>query len=122
MDYQNTLLYLYNSVPMFQQVGSSAYKEGLENTLALDEHFGHPHRNFHSIHVGGTEWQRFMLAHSCCYLAGSGVPGRPLHISAPRRFPRTYPNKRTAYPGRICSPVCRKERDFLSLCILLSLN
>ena len=41
MDYQNTLLYLYNSVPMFQQVGSSAYKEGLENTLALDEHFGH---------------------------------------------------------------------------------
>ncbi len=53
MDYQNTLLYLYNSVPMFQQVGSSAYKEGLENTQALDEHFGHPHRNFHSIHVGG---------------------------------------------------------------------
>lgn len=54
MDYQHTLLYLYNSVPMFQQVGSSAYKEGLENTLALDEHFGHPHRNFRSIHVGGT--------------------------------------------------------------------
>ena len=54
MDYQNTLLYLYNSVPMFQQVGSSAYKEGLENTLALDEHFGHPHQHFHSIHVGGT--------------------------------------------------------------------
>lgn len=54
MDYQNTLLYLYNSVPMFQQVGGSAYKEGLENTLTLDEHFGHPHRNFHSIHVGGT--------------------------------------------------------------------
>ena len=54
MDYQNTLLYLYNSVPMFQQVGSSAYKEGLENTLVLDQHFGLPHRNFHSIHVGGT--------------------------------------------------------------------
>jgi len=54
MDYQSTLLYLYNSVPMFQQVGSSAYKEGLENTLALDEHFGHPHRNFRNIHVGGT--------------------------------------------------------------------
>ncbi|WP_291530189.1 bifunctional folylpolyglutamate synthase/dihydrofolate synthase [Bacteroides sp. UBA939] len=54
MDYQSTLSYLYNSVPMFQQVGSSAYKEGLENTLILDEHFGHPHRNFHCIHVGGT--------------------------------------------------------------------
>ena len=54
MDYQNTLTYLYNSVPMFQQVGGSAYKEGLENTKVLDEHFGHPHRSFHSIHVAGT--------------------------------------------------------------------
>lgn len=54
MDYQNTLTYLYNSAPMFQQVGGSAYKEGLENTLTLDEHFGHPHRSFRSIHVAGT--------------------------------------------------------------------
>lgn len=54
MDYKDTLAYLYNSVPMFQQVGSPAYKEGLENTWALDEHFGHPHRSFRSIHVAGT--------------------------------------------------------------------
>lgn len=54
MDYQNTLEYLYNSVPMFQQIGGSAYKEGLENTLNLDRHFGHPHRSFHTIHVAGT--------------------------------------------------------------------
>ncbi|MCD8184794.1 MAG: bifunctional folylpolyglutamate synthase/dihydrofolate synthase [Bacteroides sp.] len=54
MDYQNTLAYLYDSVPMFQQVGGSAYKEGLENTRILDEHFGHPHRSFQSIHVAGT--------------------------------------------------------------------
>ena len=40
MDYQDTLTYLYNSTPMFQQVGGSAYKEGLENTLTLDAHFG----------------------------------------------------------------------------------
>ncbi|MCD8091426.1 MAG: bifunctional folylpolyglutamate synthase/dihydrofolate synthase [Bacteroides sp.] len=54
MDYQNTSSYLYNSAPMFQQVGSSAYKEGLENTLALDKHFEHPHHSFRSIHVAGT--------------------------------------------------------------------
>lgn len=54
MDYQNTLTYLYNSVPMFQQVGGKAYKEGLENTLLLDEHFHHPHRSFRTIHVAGT--------------------------------------------------------------------
>ena len=54
MDYQNTLTYLYNSAPMFQQVGGSAYKEGLENTRILDEHFGNPHHSFRTIHVAGT--------------------------------------------------------------------
>ena len=54
MNYQDTIEYLYNSVPMFQQVGGAAYKEGLENTLRLDEHFGHPHRSYRTIHVAGT--------------------------------------------------------------------
>lgn len=54
MNYQDTLQYLYDSTPMFQQVGGTAYKEGLYNTLALDEHLGHPHRQFHTIHVAGT--------------------------------------------------------------------
>lgn len=54
MNYQNTLTYLYNSVPMFQQVGGSAYKEGLENTRILDKHFGNPHHSFRTIHVAGT--------------------------------------------------------------------
>ena len=54
MDYQNTLKYLYESVPMFQQIGSGAYKEGLANTRALDEYFEHPHRKYRTIHVGGT--------------------------------------------------------------------
>jgi len=39
---------------MFQNVGAAAYKEGLEGTLVLDEHFGHPHRKYRTIHVGGT--------------------------------------------------------------------
>lgn len=54
MNYQETIQYLYDSVPMFQRVGSSAYKPGLDNTYALDKHFGHPHRRFHTIHVAGT--------------------------------------------------------------------
>lgn len=54
MDYQETLQYLYDSVPMFQQVGSRAYKEGMENTYALDEHFGHPHTQYRTIHIAGT--------------------------------------------------------------------
>ncbi len=54
MDYQETLKYLYEQVPMFQRVGGAAYKEGLDNTLTLDAHFGHPHHSFRTIHVAGT--------------------------------------------------------------------
>ena len=54
MTYQETIDYLFNSTPLFQNVGKDAYKEGLENTLLLDEHFGHPHRQFKTIHVAGT--------------------------------------------------------------------
>jgi dihydrofolate synthase/folylpolyglutamate synthase len=35
-------------------VGGSAYKEGLYNTYKLDEHFGHPHQKYKTIHVAGT--------------------------------------------------------------------
>ena len=54
MDYQNTLKYLYESTPMFQQIGGKAYKPGLETTHKLDEHLGHPHQQFRTIHIAGT--------------------------------------------------------------------
>lgn len=54
MTYQETTEYLYNSAPLFQHVGGDAYKEGLSNTHLLDEHFGHPHTKFRTIHVAGT--------------------------------------------------------------------
>lgn len=52
--YSETISYLYNAAPAFTKVGASAYKEGLSNTLALDEHSGHPHREYMTIHVAGT--------------------------------------------------------------------
>lgn len=54
MTYKETTDYLFNQMPMFERQGASGYKEGLENTLALDTHFGHPHRSYHTIHIGGT--------------------------------------------------------------------
>lgn len=54
MNYEETLDYLYNSAPLFQHIGKDAYKEGLENTFLLDEHFGRPHSKFRTIHVAGT--------------------------------------------------------------------
>ncbi len=54
MDYKETISYLFNAAPLFQQLGAGAYKEGLETTLTLDEHFGHPHKRFRTIHIAGT--------------------------------------------------------------------
>ena len=54
MNYSEIITYLYQRTPLFQQVGAVAYKEGLTNSLLLDEHLGHPHRLFRSIHVAGT--------------------------------------------------------------------
>ena len=54
MDYKETIDYLFNSAPLFQQVGGAAYKPGLQVTNELDEHFGHPHRSFKTVHVAGT--------------------------------------------------------------------
>lgn len=54
MTYGETIQYLFSQMPMFERNGASDYKEGLENTHKLDEHFGHPHRNFATIHIAGT--------------------------------------------------------------------
>lgn len=54
MNYQETIEYLFNSTPVFEKVGAKAYKPGLQTTETLDKHFGHPHRQFKSIHVAGT--------------------------------------------------------------------
>lgn len=52
--YQETLDYLYTVLPMFQRVGTVAYKRDLTNTIALCNALGNPERKFKSIHVGGT--------------------------------------------------------------------
>lgn len=54
MTYEETIDYLFHATPVFENVGASAYKEGLTNTLALDNHFNHPHRQYKTIHVAGT--------------------------------------------------------------------
>lgn len=54
MNYQETLDFLYEQLPMFQRVGDQAYKKDLSNTLALLESIGNPHHTFQSIHIAGT--------------------------------------------------------------------
>lgn len=54
MEYSEAIKYLFEQLPMYQRVGPAAYKNNLDNTLALDEMFNHPHLKFKSIHVAGT--------------------------------------------------------------------
>lgn len=54
MNYTETLEYLFDRLPMFHRIGQAAYKNSLENTLKLDEIFRHPHRQYKTIHVAGT--------------------------------------------------------------------
>ena len=54
MNYQETLNWLFAQLPMYQREGQAAYKANLDNTLQLDEYFRHPHKNFKTIHVAGT--------------------------------------------------------------------
>ncbi len=54
MDYQQTLDYLYQRLPMFHRIGKAAYKADLGNTLALCQHLDNPQHHFRSIHIAGT--------------------------------------------------------------------
>jgi dihydrofolate synthase/folylpolyglutamate synthase len=52
--YDEVIQYLYDHLPYYQRSGPAAYKDNLDNTIALDEMFGHPHLHFKSVHVAGT--------------------------------------------------------------------
>jgi dihydrofolate synthase/folylpolyglutamate synthase len=54
MTYAETLQYLYTSLPSFQNIGSDAYKPGLDNISSFCRTLGNPQRSYHTIHVAGT--------------------------------------------------------------------
>jgi len=54
MKYEEAIDFLFNRTANFELQGVAGYKEGLGNSLALDEHYGHPHEHFRCIHIAGT--------------------------------------------------------------------
>jgi len=52
--YKETINWLFSKLPMYQRIGSIAFKKDLTNTLALIKHLNNPHKKFKSIHVAGT--------------------------------------------------------------------
>lgn len=54
MNYQETLDYLFQKLPMFSRLGAAAYKKDLTNTLALCDVLDNPQEKFVTIHIAGT--------------------------------------------------------------------
>jgi len=54
MNYKETVAYLFSKLPAYHRIGKAAYKGNLDNTLELDKYFDHPHKNFKTVHIGGT--------------------------------------------------------------------
>jgi dihydrofolate synthase/folylpolyglutamate synthase len=54
MDYEQTLQYLYDSLPMFSHIGAAAYKKDITNTALLCNFLNNPQHSLKCIHVAGT--------------------------------------------------------------------
>jgi len=54
MNYQEAQDFLFNALPMYQNVGKSAFKKDISNTLALCNTLNNPQHQFKSVHVAGT--------------------------------------------------------------------
>jgi dihydrofolate synthase / folylpolyglutamate synthase len=54
MNYQETINWMFNQLPMYQLQGASAYKKDLTNAYLLSEHLESPEKKLKCIHVAGT--------------------------------------------------------------------
>lgn len=54
MKYKETLDWMFAQLPMYQQKGSSAYKDKLDNSFKFALHLENPEKKFKSIHIAGT--------------------------------------------------------------------
>lgn len=54
MTYQETIGYLYDRLPVFQNIGARAFKPGLHTTRELCRSLGDPQEKFPTVHIAGT--------------------------------------------------------------------
>lgn len=54
MNYNDTVSWMFQQLPMYQNKGKVAFKKDLSNTVRLSTHLKAPHHRFKTLHVGGT--------------------------------------------------------------------
>ena len=70
--YQQILEKIFSAYPMYHKVGSSAYKEGLENIEALLDIIGNPQRKLRCVHVAGTNGKGSVASYLSSYFQELG--------------------------------------------------
>lgn len=73
MTYEETIDYLFNQLPVFQNIGGSAYKPGLERVERLLDLCGNPHQSLKSIHIAGTNGKGSCSSLIASVLQASGL-------------------------------------------------
>ena len=73
MKYKEAIDFLFTSLPMYQRQGKAAYKSNLDNTQRLDKCLGHPHQNYPTIHVAGTNGKGSVSHMIASVLQSSGL-------------------------------------------------
>lgn len=54
MNYNETLNWMFNKLPMYQRIGAAAYKADLNNTIDILNYLDNPQNSFKSVHIAGT--------------------------------------------------------------------
>ncbi len=54
MNYEQTLEYLFEKLPMFSRIGAAAYKADLANTIRICQSLDQPQNKFKTVHIAGT--------------------------------------------------------------------
>ena len=70
--YSEVISWLFEQFPSYQQIGASAYKPTLENTLKLAEVFDNPQNNLKFIHVEGSNGKGSVCSYCASILNEAG--------------------------------------------------
>lgn len=73
MTYEETINFLFSSLPLYHKTGSAAYKPGLQNIEALDNLCGNPHNRYLTIHVAGSNGKGSVSHTLASVLQSSGL-------------------------------------------------
>ena len=86
--YSDTLKFMFQQLPMFQNIGKDAFKKDLTNTLALLNAIGNPHLNQKWIHVAGTNGKGSVSSMLAATLTAHGYKTRVYGVTS-----RQYENQ-----------------------------